>query len=130
MPSPPVTADLRSRLQRTLGKGYTVERELGGGGMSGVFVATEVALGRRVVVKVLPPELAAEVSAGRFRREIQLAAQLHHPHIVPLFSAGESGELLYYTMPYIEGESLRAMLERRRAFSVREVVRIFHDVVD
>jgi len=85
-----VTDLLHTQLQETLGETYALERELGGGGMSRVFVAHEAALGRRVVVKVLPPELAAEVSNERFRREIQLAAQLQHPHIVPLLSAGET----------------------------------------
>ena len=87
-------------------------------------------LGRKVVVKVLPPELAAGVNRDRFRREIQVAAQLQHPHVVPLLSAGEQGDLLWYTMPYIEGESLRAALERKKEFSVREVMRILHDIVD
>src|SRR5678815_1410728 len=102
--------DLRERLQTTLGDAYTLERELGGGGMSRVFVADEAALGRRVVVKVLPPDTAAALDAERFRREIALAAQLRHPHVVPLLAAGERGGLLYYTMPLVEGESLRARL--------------------
>jgi len=117
-------------LQEALGTGYELERELLGGGMSRVFVAKDRSLGRTIVVKVLPPDLAAGVNRERFRREIQLAAQLQHPHIVPLLSAGEHGELLWYTMPYIDGESLRAAIERKRSFSVREVTRILHDVVD
>jgi serine/threonine-protein kinase len=117
-------------LQEALGPGYELERELLGGGMSRVFVAKDRALGRTIVVKVLPPDLAAGVNRERFRREIQLAAQLQHPHIVPLLSAGEHGELLWYTMPFIDGESLRAAIERRRPFTVREVTRILHDVVD
>ncbi len=80
--------------QYALGPAYCVERELGGGGMSHVFLADDVALGRRVVIKLLPPELAAGVSAERFRREIQLAAQLQHPGIVPLLTAGADGDLL------------------------------------
>ena len=98
--------------------------------MSRVYVAREKALDREVVVKVLPPELAAGVNRDRFRREIQLAAQLQHPHIVPLLSAGESGDLLYYTMPFIAGESLKAALAKRGKLPVRDVVRILHDVVD
>ncbi|MDQ2669821.1 MAG: protein kinase, partial [Gemmatimonadota bacterium] len=98
--------------------------------MSRVFLATERALGRRVVVKVLPPELAAGVNRERFQREIQLAASLQHPHIVPLLAAGEDAELLYYTMPFIEGESLRDRLVRSGRLSVREVMRMLHDVVD
>src|SRR3954467_6354360 len=118
------------QLQEALGPGCELERELLGGGMSRVFVAKDKALGRTIVVKVLPPDLAAGVNRERLRREIQLAAQLQHPHIVPLLPAGEHGELLWYTMPYIDGESLRAAIERKKVFSVREVTRVLHDVVD
>ena len=118
------------QLQEALGPGCELERELLGGGMSRVFVAKDKSLGRTVVVKVLPPDLAAGVNRERFRREIQLAAQLQHPHIVQLFSAGESGDLLWYTMPYIDGESLRAAIERKKTFTVKEVTRILHDVLD
>ena len=117
-------------LQEALAPAYELGPELQGAGMSRVFVATDVALSRKVVVKVLPPDLAAGVNRDRFRREIQLAAQLQHPHIVPLLSAGEHDELLYYTMPFIEGESLRARLERKAKLNVREVMRMLHDVVD
>ena len=130
----------REELQQALAGSYELGEELTGGGMSRVFVATERALGRKVVVKVLPPELAAGVNRERFRREIQLAARLQHPHIVPLLSAGEveggsidGGErlsTLYYTMPFIEGESLRERLARSGALPVRDVVRMLHDVVD
>jgi eukaryotic-like serine/threonine-protein kinase len=122
--------DFADHLQESLGANYQLDRELTGGGMSRVFVATDRLLGRKVVVKVLPPELAAGVNRDRFRREIQVAAQLQHPHIVPLLSAGEQGDLLWYIMPYIEGESLRAALERKKHFTAREVMRILHDVVD
>src|SRR5215467_3005242 len=122
--------DFAEQLQTALGTGYQLESELTGGGMSRVFVAIDRSLGRKVVVKVLPPDLAAGVNRERFRREIQVAAQLHHPHIVPLLSAGEQGDLLWYTMPFIDGESLRTTLERKQPFSVREVTRIMHDVVD
>ena len=123
-------ADFAEHLQNALGAQYQLERELAGGGMSRVFVAVDRVLGRKVVVKVLPPELAAGVNRERFRREIQVVAQLQHPHIVPLLSAGQEGDLLWYTMPYIEGESLRAALERKRKFTAREVIRILHDIVD
>src|SRR6201990_2936476 len=122
-------ADFAEHLQNALGSNYQLDRELAGGGMSRVFVAIDRVLGRKVVVKVLPPELAAGVNRDRFRREIQVAAQLQHPPAVALLSAGEQGDLLWYTMPYIEGESLRAALERKKAFSVREVTRILHDIV-
>lgn len=117
------------RLRESLSDSYDIERELSGAGMSRVFVATDRALGRRVVVKVLPPELTAGVNRERFRREVQVAAQLQHPHIVTLLSAGEDDDILFYTMPFIEGESLRHSLEKG-PLSVREVVRILHDVVD
>src|SRR6266581_299462 len=91
--------DLRDQLQHTLGSAYTLERELGGGGMSRVFVATETRLKRSVVVKLMSPELAAGVSAERFEREIQLAASLQQANIVPLLAAGEMDGVPYYTMP-------------------------------
>jgi hypothetical protein len=119
-----------SELRSALGDAYVLERELTGSGMSRVFVATEKSLNRQVVVKVLPPDLAAGVNRERFRREIQLAAQLQHPHIVPLHAAGSAGDLLYFTMPYIEGESLRHALHEGVRFSPREVIRILHDVTD
>jgi eukaryotic-like serine/threonine-protein kinase len=122
--------DFQARLQRALDGEFLLERELGGAGMSRVFVATERALQRRVVVKVLPPELAAGVNVDRFRREIQLAAQLQHPHIVPLLAAGDDDGLLWFSMPYIEGESLRGTLNTAKRLAPRDVVRILHDVVD
>lgn len=125
-----MTAELLAHLREALGAQLEVERELGGGGMSRVFVAEERALGRRVVVKVLPPELSSEVSAERFRREIQVAARLQHPHIVPLLSAGEAAGVLYYTMPYMEGESLRVRLSRDGALGIPEAVRCLREVFD
>lgn len=120
---------LPGSLQAALEPAYELERELAGGGMSRVFLAHDQKLGRKVVVKVLPPDLAAGVNKDRFRREIQFAAQLLHPHIVQVISAGETDDLLYYTMPYIEGESLRTQLERGELSSKR-VIRILHDIVD
>ncbi|MFI5242320.1 MAG: protein kinase [Gemmatimonadales bacterium] len=119
---------LKNQLQASLGANYTIERELGGGGMSRVFVATETTLGRTVVVKVLPPELAHAVSVERFRREIAMAAKLQHPHIVPLLTAGETDGLPYYTMPFIDGESLRARLARIGELPLEDVVRVLRDV--
>src|SRR5256714_3568673 len=107
-----------------------MERRLGGGGMSGVFVAQKVRLGRQVVVKVLPPELAAGVNVERFEREIRLAAQLQHPHIVPLLTTGSQGDLLYYVMPHIEGQSLRERIAHERELPIGEAVRILRDVCD
>ena len=114
-------------LQRTL-SAYTFERELGGGGMSRVFLAQEHALGRQVVVKLLSEELASGVSADRFKREIQVVAQLQHPNIVPLLSAGDADGLPYFTMPYVQGESLRARISRGGELSVAEALRVLRDV--
>src|SRR5215210_2194545 len=111
---------LRDELQHTLGNAYSLERELGGGGMSRVFLAEERALGRKVVVKVLPPEISAGVNVDRFKREIQMAARLQHPHIVPLLASGEMAALPYYTMPFVEGESARARLQRSGALPMTE----------
>ena len=121
---------LRDELESAVGAAYSIERELEGGGMSRVFMASDRALGRKVVIKVLPPDLAAGVNRERFQREIQLAAQLQHPHIVPLLMAGEEGRLLWYIMPYIDGESLRTAIERRGRLPVRDVLRILTDVTE
>ena len=123
-------SELEDRLQSSLGSQYRLERELGGGGMSRVFLAEETALGRKVVIKLLPPELAAVLSADRFQREVRLAAALQHPHIVPLLAAGSAGDILYYTMPFVEGESLRARLARQGELPVPEAVRLLREVVD
>ena len=119
--------DLRERLQTSLGRAYSLERELGGGGMSRVFVADETSLGRKVVVKVLPPELAAGVNVDRFKREIQVAARLQHPHIVPVLSAGEFEGLPFYTMPLVDGSSVRARLANG-PLSITETVNILREV--
>src|SRR5436853_7051580 len=101
-------ADLRDQLGRAVGTAYRIADELGGGGMSRVFLAEDLALGRAVVIKVLLPELAAGVNAERFKREVQLSARLQHPHIVPVLTAGEVDGLPYYVMPFVKGDSLRA----------------------
>jgi serine/threonine-protein kinase len=98
--------------------------------MSRVFLAFDTALGRRVVFKVLRPELAADVNAERFHREIRLAASLQHPHIVPVHAAGQAAGLLYYTMPFVPGESLRHRLDRDGALSVPDALRILKDVTE
>ena len=114
----------------TLGDAYALERELGGGGMSRVFVATEVALKRRVVVKLLGRELAEGLSAERFAREIELAAALQDPHIVPVLATGTTGEgLPYFTMPFVEGESLRERIQRG-PIALDEALRILRDVAE
>ena len=121
-------SQLQAQLQATLGDTLTLERELGGGGMSHVFVATEKALGRQIVVKVLPLESGATVSAERFKREIMVAARLQHPHIVPVLSAGDSGGLPFYTMPFVKGESLRARLAKGGELSINETVHVLRDI--
>ena len=122
-------ADLRDQLQTSLGTSYVIERELGGGGMSRVFVAQETALGRTVVIKVLPPELGVELSADRFAREIKVAAQLQDPHIVPVLTAGDAGGLPYYTMPYVAGDSLRDRLRREPKLPMTEAVEVLRGML-
>src|SRR6185369_14913219 len=120
--------ELRDRLQSTLGSAYSVERELGGGGMSRVFLAREISLDRNVVVKVLNAELAAGLSAERFAREVRLAASLQHPNIVPVLAAGVADGIPYYTMPYVRGESLRARIKQTPVLPPREAVSLLRDV--
>ncbi len=125
---------LRARLQRQLEGTYVIERELDGAGSSHVFLATEVALDRSVVLKVLPPELTADVDAERFRREIQFAARLQHPHLVPLLSAAvvtaddDSDQVRWYSMPYIEGHTLRELLVRRGTPPYPEAIRLLREM--
>jgi tRNA A-37 threonylcarbamoyl transferase component Bud32/tetratricopeptide (TPR) repeat protein len=119
--------DLRARVQQSLSGTHTIERELGGGGMSRVFVAKEQRLGRTVVVKVLAPELAAAISTERFEREIQLAASLQQANILPVLAAGDVDGLPFYTMPYVEGESLRARLAQGPV-SIGRAMEILRDV--
>ncbi|HEX7025182.1 MAG TPA: serine/threonine-protein kinase, partial [Gemmatimonadales bacterium] len=123
-------SDLEAQLASSLGSLYRIERELGGGGMSRVFLAEEIGLSRRVVLKILPPELGAVISPERFQREVRLAASLQHPHIVPLLAAGAAGNILYYTMPFVEGESLRARLSRESELPVADAVRLLREVAD
>ena len=120
--------DLREQLQNTLGSTYVLERELGGGGMSRVFVANETRLNRKVVIKVLSPELAAGVNVERFEREIQLAASLQQANIVPIISAGDTKGYPYYTMPFVDGKSLRARLAEDGALPINSVVSVMRDV--
>lgn len=115
------------RLEASLGSAYRIEREFGGGGMSRVFLAHDQALGRDVVIKVLAPELAEGLSADRFAREVKLAAQLQHPHIVPVITAGVADGLPYYIMPFVSGESLRASMNRGGP-SVASSVKVMIDV--
>ncbi len=120
--------ELRDQLQAALDGTYGVQRELTRGGMSRVFVATETSLGRTVVIKVISPELAAGVSASRFAREIRLAASLQQANIVPLLSSGEAAGLPYYTMPFVDGLSLRDRLIKTGALPISEVINVLRDV--
>ena len=121
-------SSISDRLLSALGGSYTIERELTGGGMALVFVGEDHDLERKVVIKILPPELAASVSAERFRREILTVARLQHPHIVPILKAGEVDGLPYFVMPYVDGESIDIRLRRTPTFTVRETLGIMKDV--
>lgn len=120
--------DLHEQLQQTLGGAYTIDYELKGGGMAHVFLAEETALGRKVVVKVLATEIGQALSAERFAREVKLVASLQHPNIVPLLQAGHARDLVYYTMPFIKGDSLRARLRQTGRLETGEAISILRDV--
>src|SRR5512134_2190729 len=117
-------AELLDRLRTALTDRYDVEREIGRGGMATVFLARDRRHGRSVAVKVLHPELAIGLGPDRFLREIQIAARLQHPHIVPLYDSGRAGDFLYYVMPYVEGESLRQRLEREKRLPIEDALGI------
>ena len=117
-------------VQSALAPRYLVQRELGAGGMAVVYLADDPRHGRQVAVKVMRPELAAALGPERFLREIRIAARLRHPHIVPLYDSGEADGLLYYVMPYVEGESLRGRLRRERQLPVDEALDIAREVAD
>lgn len=121
---------LMDTLRSRLAGNYAIDAPVAGGAMSRVFLAEEIGLGRKVALKVLPPEMAATVNIERFRREIQLAAQLQHAHIVPVLTTGVVDELLYYTMPYVSGETLRSRIAREGALPVREAIRTWRDILD
>src|SRR5690348_12773155 len=120
---PPMTQN-RSRLAAALAGRYRIERELGAGGMATVYLAHDLRHERRVAIKLLRPELAAVIGAERFLGEIRTTANLQHPHILPLFDSGAADAFLYYVMPYVEGESLRARLSREKQLPIGEAVRL------
>jgi serine/threonine-protein kinase len=119
-----------SRLPSVILDRYTIERELGGGAMSCVYLAMDRQLGRKVAIKTLAPELASVLATERFRREIEICSQLRHPHILPLLSAHEAEGVPYFTTPFIEGETLRDRLAREGRVSVAGACRVTHDVAD
>jgi len=118
------------RLNVALSDRYRIERELGAGGMATVYIAEDLKHHRQVAVKVLRPDLAASLGAERFLREIEIAAKLHHPHILPLYDSGGSDGVLFYVMPLVEGQSLRDRLSKGGALSIEEATRILREVAD
>lgn len=124
------TDDLQARLQLAVGERYSIVRELPPGGMSRLFLANEFELGREVVIKVLPPEVADTVTGERFRREMMTAARLQHPNVVTVLSAGSADGLLFYVMPRITGETLRVRLDREFRLSVPEAARVVAELCD
>ena len=117
-------SDVIARLNSALEGRYRVERDLGEGGMATVYLAEDLRHNRKVALKVLKPELAAVVGAERFLAEIQVTANLTHPHILPLHDSGEADGFLFYVMPYLEGESLQDRIDREKQLPVGEAVRI------
>src|SRR6187401_1347067 len=112
------------QLNIALAERYVIERQIGEGGMATVYLARDVRHNRRVALKVLRPDLGAVVGVERFLAEIQVTANLQHPNLLPLFDSGAAGELLFYVMPYVQGESLRARLDREKQLPVEEAIRL------
>jgi TolB-like protein/tRNA A-37 threonylcarbamoyl transferase component Bud32 len=121
-------SELFDTLREALAEQYALERELGRGGMATVFLAEDLKHGRKVAIKVLHPEIAAAIGLERFQREIEIAARLQHPHILPLYDSGAAGDSLYYVMPLVEGESLRDRLNREKQLTQEDVIRITSEV--
>jgi hypothetical protein len=117
-------------VQAAIGARYALERELGPGGMATIYLGRDLRHRRHVAIKVLHPELSAALGPERFLREIELTASLQHPHILPLFDSGSAAGLLYYVMPFVEGETLRARLERERQLPVDDALRLAREVAD
>jgi serine/threonine-protein kinase len=122
--------DELKRLTRALAERYRVERELGAGGMAAVYLAQDLKHRRQVAIKVLKPELAAAVGPERFLREIETTANLRHPHILPLYDSGEADGVLFYVMPFVDGESLRERLRSQTQLPLDEALRITREVAD
>src|SRR5437870_12344953 len=122
--------DLLTRLQRAVGDTYHIEKELGGGGMNRLFLATEASFHLPVVIKPLPPQVPRDVSVAPSQQEIELAAHLQHTNILPVLTAGAKDDLLFYVMPFVSGESLRHRLTREGKLPVADAVRILHEIAD
>lgn len=122
--------DIITKVRDALVDRYTLDQEIGSGGMAIVYLATDIKHDRRVALKVLRPELAAAVGVERFLREIQIVAKLNHPHILPLYDSGEEDGFLYYVMPFVEGESLRDRLSREKQLPVEDVLKYAHETAD
>lgn len=127
-PEPSIVAELLEQLKAGLSDRYDVERELGKGGMATVFLARDVKHERRLAIKVLHEDLAVALGAERFRREIHIATSLSHPHILALYDSGETQGLLYYVMPFIEGESLRQRIDREQVLAIDQALKICGEV--
>ena len=123
-------SDLRDLVGELFVNEYEIEEEIGGGGMSRLFLARDVVLKRQVVIKILPPDLTSPMTAARFKREVEVTAHLQHPHILPIIGGGQRGQLLYYVMPYVRGESLRTRMKREGTIPVRDALRIIHEIAD
>jgi serine/threonine protein kinase/tetratricopeptide (TPR) repeat protein len=130
VPSPENPSAVIAALSATVGSRYKIEREIGRGGMATVYLADDLRHGRQVALKVLDPELAHAVGPDRFLREIEIAARLSHPHIMPLFDSGDAGGHLFYVMPFVRGESLRQRLDRQQRLGVEDAVKIARDVAE
>ncbi len=126
----PELPDTFSRLRSALADRYTIERELGSGGMATVYLAQDRKHHRKVAIKILKPELAAALGPERFLREIEIAAGLTHPHILPLHDSGEADGLLYYVMPFVEGQTLRGRLEREKQLPLEDALAITRDIAE
>ncbi len=122
--------DTFERLRAALADRYEIERELGRGGMAVVYLARDLKHDRHVAIKVLRPEVSAALGADRFLREIQIAARLQHPHILPLHDSGQADGLLYYVMPYVEGETLGQRIRREKQLAIDDALQISREVAD
>jgi serine/threonine-protein kinase len=122
--------DVLSRLKQALQDHYAIERELGSGGMATVYLAGDIKHDRKIAVKVLRPELAASIGVDRFLREIKIAANLNHPHILPVYDSGKADGFLFYVMPYVEGESLKDRLNREKQLPIVDALKIAGEVAD